>query len=170
MRLYYMATRYIFLKCWLRVGYCARPQACVCCHAGTKLLWVNWACGLSSWLISFLFLFAGGPSENELLDLSFEITSFWYSLGIRLGLTSSFLNNINHNVGFQSPQEKAFQMLLEWSHRQTKSGSMLYEDLSQALRKTGNCELAQKHCGREQVNRWLMHHSAMYARYYTLNG
>ena len=92
---------------------------------------------------------AGGPSERELLDLSHEVNAAWYNLGIRLGFSFHTLENIKSNAGLGSPQQKALEMFVQWSHGME---TFSYQALWQALREEGYCDLAKKYCGHVEVN------------------
>ena len=54
-------------------------------------------------------------TEKELMSLSKTITSRWESLGIQLDMRYSSLESIrNNNVQLPSPDQKAFNMLMQW--------------------------------------------------------
>ena len=88
------------------------------------------------------------PSECELMDLSHEICSVWMNVGIRLGLKKSTLDNIAGTPSLDTPQKKAFEMLIKWRQLQTTSH---LAQLVSALELEGREDLGQKYSTYQQV-------------------
>ena len=88
------------------------------------------------------------PSECELMDLSHEICSMWENVGIRLGLKKSTLGNIAGTPSLDTPQKKAFEMLIKWRQLQTTPS---HAQLVSALELEGREDLGQKYSTYQQV-------------------
>lgn len=77
-------------------------------------------------------------------DLAMHITGPWYSIGLKLGLSSARLDGIiANNVQYPRPAEKAFQMLKIWKD---KGSSATNAKLADALRKLNMDRLAEMYC------------------------
>ena len=66
-------------------------------------------------LIFVIFIILTGKASTELLlALSKKIPTEWYRLGIHLGFDFGAVDGIQSNEHFQSPQDKALEMLKLW--------------------------------------------------------
>ena len=85
------------------------------------------------------------PSEDELTDLSKEITHFWKHLGRKLKIPNASIMEIqSDNIQFPGIKEKAFQMLMVWVELRGELAT--YGELSKALNALDKNRLAQKYC------------------------
>ena len=83
------------------------------------------------------------------MDLSHEICSVWMNVGIRLGLKKSTLDNIAGTPSLDTPQKKAFEMLIKWRRLQTTPSHLA--ELVSALELEGREDLGQKYSTYQQV-------------------
>ena len=85
------------------------------------------------------------PSEDNLTDLSKEITHFWKHLGRKLKIPNARIMEIHcDNIQFPEIKEKAFQMLMVWVELRGELAT--YGELSKALNALDKNRLAQKYC------------------------
>lgn len=85
------------------------------------------------------------PSEDDLTDLSKEITPFWKHLGRKLKIPNASIMEIqSDNIQFPGIKEKAFQMLMVWVDLRGELAT--YGELSKALHALDKNRLAQKYC------------------------
>ena len=97
----------------------------------------------------YLILCTAVLSSTQLWDLSHEICSMWKNVGIRLGLPKFTLDNIAGTPSLDTPQQKAFEMLIKWLQLQTSPSHVA--QLISALELEGRKDLAQKCCTYVQV-------------------
>ena len=84
------------------------------------------------------------PTEDVLDDLSRDIGKFWKSLGRKLKVPHSSIEEIQtDNVQYPGVKEKSFQMLMVWLER---GESVTFSGLSRALKALGKNRLVKKHC------------------------
>ena len=82
------------------------------------------------------------PNADELNDLSKYISQSWYSLGLKLELSSAKLDEIEgNNAQYPNPAQKAYRMLRAWHD---KGSASTYVKLADALRKVGKDGLAEE--------------------------
>ena len=81
------------------------------------------------------------PTVEELDDLSKDISKCWTSLGLKLGVSSGKLDEIEENVQYHNPVQKAYRMLRAWHD---KGSGSTYGKLADALRKVGKDGLAEE--------------------------
>ena len=85
------------------------------------------------------------PSEDDLTDLSKEITPFWKHLGRKLKILHASVMEIqSYNIQFPGVKEKAFRMLMVWVDLRGELAT--YGELSKALNALDENILAQKYC------------------------
>ena len=88
------------------------------------------------------------PAPKVLASLSAEIVHVWQSLGRRLGLPNSTIDNIVYSLADLEPKQKACKMLMEWRMQQPGCG---YRRLAQALKAERLGRLAEEYCRLGQV-------------------
>ena len=76
------------------------------------------------------------------MDLSREIRSIWTNVGVRLDMPKGVLDNIAGTSSLDTPQKKAFEMLVKW--RQYPQGTSPVAQLISALEKEGRADLAAR--------------------------
>ena len=82
------------------------------------------------------------PSADEIYDLSKDISQCWDSLGLKLGVSSAKLDEIEgNNLQYPNPAQKAYRMLRAWHD---KGSASTYGKLADALRKVGKAGLAEE--------------------------
>ena len=80
-------------------------------------------------------------TAEELDDLSKDVSKIWKSLGLKLGVSSGELDDIEENYAqYPNPAKKAYQMLNVWCD---KGSGSTYGKLADALRKVGKDGLAE---------------------------
>ncbi|XP_044183523.1 uncharacterized protein LOC114977245 isoform X2 [Acropora millepora] len=85
------------------------------------------------------------PTDEVLEDLSRDITSFWKSLGHKLKVPNTKIDEIQaDNVQYPSVTEKAFQMLMAW--KELRSDAATITELSRALKALGKNRTEKEHC------------------------
>ena len=86
----------------------------------------------------------GTPQDAELEELAFDIAEKWKTLGRRLNIRESLLQEIDHTIA-QMP-EKGYQMLAHWKRREGTSAT--YEALHDALvhQLVNRQDIAEKFC------------------------
>ena len=84
---------------------------------------------------------ASKPTVEELDDLSKDISKCWTSLGLKLGVSSGKLEEIEENAQYHNPAKKAHNMLKAWHD---KGSASTYGKLADALRKVGKAGLAEE--------------------------
>ena len=97
-------------------------------------------------------MFAGEPPANRetptdemLRDLSQDITSFWKTLGHKLKVPNTKIDEIQaDNVQYPSVREKAFQMLMAW--KELRFDVATIKELSRALKALGKNRTEMKYC------------------------
>ena len=87
------------------------------------------------------------PAADVLASLSAEIAPVWESLGRRLGLPDSTIDNIKFSLVDTETKQRALKMLMVWRRQNPGSG---LKDLAQALTAEELGPLADKYC-REMV-------------------
>ena len=87
---------------------------------------------------------AGGPSDDELEELSLELGEKWEELGGRLGFHQAAISNFNEDNKRQA--RKAFKMLMAW--KQKEGPNATFEVLYDALcdKKVQYTLLAKQFC------------------------
>ena len=73
----------------------------------------------------------------------------WTNVGVRLGLPTSTLDNIAGTLSLDTPQKKAFKMLIKWHQLQTSASHVT--QLVSALELEGRKDLAGKYHTYQQV-------------------
>ena len=82
------------------------------------------------------------PTADELNDLSKDISQCWDSLGLKLGVSSAKLDEIEGNyIQYPNPAKKAYHMLRAWHD---KGSGSTYGKLADALRKVDKAGLAEE--------------------------
>ena len=84
----------------------------------------------------------GEPTDVELLDLSYKLSSNWQSLGTRLGVDQDKIKTIlRSNNEYPSPDLKAYAMLIAWKD---EDESFTNGKLAKALREEKLGRLAKQ--------------------------
>ena len=101
------------------------------------------------------------PSQDMLVDLSREITSFWKPLGLKLKVPNVELEAIQcDNIQFPWVKDKAFQVLSAWIDQ----GLATFHDLSKGLKGLGKKKLADKYSVMTSQRGWKFIYYAFYLR------